>query len=194
MLNPGITDVESYSDRQILAFPEFRGPSVSALLAAAQGDLVSGTVLGKITATGEYARVRRTTLSGDEAIGQTVLSVADASIFSIGQTVSIMEADKSEPEDLGAITALDLTQGANTITVTNALVAAKSTGAYVFVNNGSEKALLILVEEVPNQAIAVNVQAHLGGPFFTNMLVGMDALARADLGARVVNDLTIVPA
>lgn len=194
MFNPGIEDVETYIDRQIMAFPEFRGPAVNALLAAGQGNLVSGTVLGRITASGEYARVRRTTLSADEAIGQTVLSVTDASIFTVGQTVSIMEADKTELEDLGAITACDLTEGANTITITTALVAAKSTGAYFFVNDGSEKALLILAEEVPNQAAAVNVQAHIGGPFYTNMLVGMDALARADLGARVVNDLTIVPA
>lgn len=194
MLNPGITDVETYSDRQILAFPEHQGPIVSVLLTAGQGDLVSGTLLGKITASGKYARVRRTTLSADEAIGQTVLSVADASIFSVGQTVSIKEADGSELEDLGAITARDLTNNANTITVTNALAAAKTTGAYLFVNDGSEKALVILAEEVPTQAADVNVQSYLGGPFYTNMLVGMDALARADLGARVVNDLTIVPA
>lgn len=192
MFNPGITDVESYSDRQVLAIPEHRGPLVSVLLAAGQGDLVSGTLLGKITATNQYARVRRTTLSADEAIGQTVLSVTDASIFSVGQTVSIMEADKSELEALGAITAVDTVN--NTITVTNALVAAKTTGAYVFVSDGSQTALVILAEEVPNQAVAVNVQAYLGGPFYSNMLVGMDALARADLGARVVNDITVVPA
>jgi hypothetical protein len=193
-LNPSITTVESYSDRQVLAFPDFRGPVISVLLAAAQGELVSGTVLGRITASGQYARVRRTTLIADEAIGQTVLSVTDASIFSVGQTVSIMKADKTELEDLGAITARDLTPDANTITVTNALVAAKTAGAYVFVNDGSEVALVILAEEVPDQAAAVNVQAYLGGPFYTSMLVAMDALARADLGARVVNDLTIVPA
>jgi len=194
VMNPGITTVESYSDRQVMAFPEFRGPLVSVLLAAGQGDLVSGTVLGKITASGKYARVRRTTLSADEAAGQTVLSVVDASIFKVGQTVSIKEADGTELENLGAITAIDLTPGANTITVTNALVAAKSAGAWVFVNDGSEVAKLILAEEVPDQATDVNVQAYIGGQFYTNLLVGMDALARADLGARVVENLTIVPA
>lgn len=191
-LNPGITTVESYSDRKVVAFEDFRGPVVSVLLAAGQGDLVSGTVLGKITASGKYARLRRTTLSADEAAGQTVLSVADASIFSVGQTVSIMEADKTELEDLGAITAVD-TVG-NTITVTNALTAAKSTGAYIFVNDGSEVAKVILAENAPNSPADVNVAVYLGGPFYTSQLVGMDALARADLGARVVESYTIVPA
>ncbi|MEW6423170.1 MAG: hypothetical protein AB1523_00240 [Bacillota bacterium] len=192
MLNPGATTVESYSDRQVLAFPDFRGPLISVLLAAGQGDLVSGTVLGRITASGKYARLRRTTLSADGAIGQTVLSVVDASIFKVGQTVSIMEADGTELENLGAITAIDL--GANTITVTNALAAAKTAGAWVFVNDGSEVAKVILAEEVPDQAADVNVRAYLGGLFYTSKLVGMDALARADLGARVVEDITVVPA
>lgn len=193
MLNPVLTTTETYSDRQVLAFPDFRGPVISVLLAANQGDLVSGTVLGLVAATNLYARVRRTALSGVEAIGQTVLSVADASIFIIGQTVSIMETDGTELENLGAITAIDLTPGANTITVTNALVAEKNVGAYVFVNNGSEVSKVILAEEVPNQAVNVNVQAYLGGVFYTSQLVAMDALARADLAARVVGNFTVVP-
>lgn len=194
VMNPGITTVESYSDRQVLAFPEHRGPIISVLLAAGQGDLVSGTVLGRITASGKYARVRRTTLSAGEAIGETVLSVNDASIFVVGQTVSIKETDGTELENLGAITAINQTAGANTITVTNALIAAKNVGAWIFVNDGSEVAKVILAEEVPDQTVDVNVQAYIGGTFYTNMLVYMDALARSDFGARVVEDWTVVPA
>ena len=187
MMKPGIQTTETYLDRKILAFLGFAGPIISALIAAGQGDLLAGTVLGK-RSDGQYAPVRRTTLSADEAIGQTVLSVTDPTKFSVGMTVSIMEADGTEVENLGAITAV----GEGTITVTTALTAAKTSGAYVYVADGST-ALVILGENVPNQAAAVNAEAYLGGVFYTNMLVGMDALAKKDLGARVVDNVTVVP-
>ncbi|HWP96417.1 MAG TPA: hypothetical protein VN426_06170 [Syntrophomonadaceae bacterium] len=186
---PGIQTVETYQDRKILAFLGFAGPIVSVLIAASQGELLAGTVLGKKSSDSQYAPVRRSTLSAGEAIGQTVLSVTDPKVFSIGQTVSIQEADGSEVENLGAITAKDDT----TVTVTTALTAAKSSGAYIYVADGSETALVILNENVPNQNVAVNAEACLGGVFYTNMLVGMDALAKKALGARVVDSVTIVP-
>lgn len=188
MMNPGITTVETFQDRKITAFLGFAGPIVSALLAPLQGELLAGTILGK-RSDGQYAKVRRTTLSADEAIGQTVLSVTDPTIFSIGQTVKIMEADGTEVENLGAITAI----GADTITVTTALVAAKTSGAYVYVADGSETALVVLGENVPNQSSSSNVEALLGGVFYSNMLLGMDALAKRDLGARTVDTVTIIP-
>jgi len=52
---------------------------------------------------------------------------------------------------------------------------------------------VILEEYVANQVAEVTVRAYLGGVFYTSMLVGMDAAAIAALGARVVNDITIVP-
>jgi len=188
VMNPGITTVESYQDRQIIAFLDHAGPVVPVLIAPGQADLLAGTVLGK-NADGYYAPVRRTTLTADAATGQTELSVTDPSIFSVGQKVSIQEADGSETEDLGAITAI----GENSITVSNALAAAKSTGAYVYVADGSETAKVILAENVPAQAAAVNAKAYLGGVFYSNMLIGFDAVAKADLGARVVDDFTIIP-
>lgn len=187
VMNPGITTVESYQDRKIIAFLGHGGPIVSVVIAPGQ-ELLAGTVLGK-NADGYYAPVRRTTLSADEAIGQNELSVTDPSIFAVGQEVAIREADGSETEELGAITAI----GENSITVTNALVAAKSTGAYVYVADGSETAKVVLGENVPARATAVNAEAYLGGVFYSNMLIGLDAPAKADLGARVVDDVTIIP-
>jgi len=184
---PGIQTVESYQDRKILAFLGFAGPIMAVLMAAGQGDLLAGTVLGK-RSDGQYVPVRRSTLSAEEAIGQTVLSVTDPEVFSVGQVVSIQEADGSATEELGAITGKDAT----TITVTNGLTAAKSSGAYVYVADGSE-ALAVLAENVPNQAAPVNAEAYLGGVFYSAMLLGMDALAKKDLGARVVDSVTIVP-
>lgn len=188
VMNPGITTVESYQDRKIVAVLGHAGPIVSVVVAPGQGDLLAGTVMGK-RSDGQYAPVRRSSLSADEAIGQTELSVTDPAIFSVGQVVSIQKADGSEGEDLGAVTAV----GANTITVTNALAAAKSTGAYVYVSDGSETALVVLNENMPNQAAPVNAEAYLGGVFYSAMLLGMDALAKKDLGARVVDSVTIVP-
>ncbi len=189
--NPSITTTETYSDRKILAFPGFAGPVISVLLAANQGDLLAGTVLGKITASGKYAPVRRTTLSADVAAGQTDLSVADPDKFLVGQVVSIQEADGSEVENLGAITAVNAAQGV--ISVTTGLTAAKSTGAYIYVNDGSETARVILNEPVLNQHADVNVEALLGGVFYSSQLIGIDSVSRSDLGARVVDGYTIVP-
>lgn len=188
VMNPGITTVESYQDRQIIAFLDHAGPVVPVLIAPGQADLLAGTVLGK-NADGYYAPVRRTTLTADAATGQTELSVNDPTIFSLGQVIHIREADGAEAEDLGAITAI----GENSITVTNALSAAISTGAYVYVADGSETAKVILAENVPAQAAAVNAKAYLGGVFYSNMLVGLDAVAKADLGARVIDEFTIIP-
>ncbi len=47
MMNPGVQTVETYQDRKILAFLGFAGPIISALLAASQGDLLAGTILGQ---------------------------------------------------------------------------------------------------------------------------------------------------
>jgi len=54
--DPNVTTIETYVDRKILAYPESAGPVISALLAASQGDLQSGRVLGKNTGTGKYEK------------------------------------------------------------------------------------------------------------------------------------------
>ncbi len=56
MRDPNVTTIETYVDRKILAYPESAGPIISVLLAASQGDLTSGRVLGKNIGTDKYEK------------------------------------------------------------------------------------------------------------------------------------------
>jgi len=341
MFNPEISTVESYSDRQILAFSDFRGPIISVLLAAAQGNLLSGTILGKNVLSGKYekyvAAVAASLITGliadnnairwlakvagedgndisvalvnpgtaSAALGITVsgtnitVSLAtNAAVKATGNTgvegdnngLTYTSKEYGENnimvilEDPHAISqALSVTvrgtsilvklatSGAGAITSTaaqvkaaieanadaNALVTVTHTGASTgaaavtdqvaelaggvdlsvistaaqviaaITADAEASALLgaanagastgagtvtalaktnlaggadanvtpsvILAEEVSDQAADVNAQAYLGGIFYSNMLVGMDAAVMAAIGARSVEDVTIVP-
>lgn len=154
------------------------------------GDLAAGQIVG--LKEDEYAdAVRRTTLAAEAAAEATQLSVDDASIFKVGDTAVLMKADGSVAEDLGAITAVDANN--NTITVTTAVTAAHAIGSYVYVSDGTEKALAILAEPVIDEGEAVVANAYLGGAFEESLIIGLDAIAKADLGARTVAGILIVP-
>jgi len=223
--------VESYEDRQILAFPDFRGPFVSVLLAAAQGDLVSGTVLGKNTGTGKYEKYTAATFAtlatgvvgNNNAITYTAKSGGTAAHgikiqhkdpASNSQALNVtIENDtivvSLATSEAGAITstAADVIAAVNAALGVKDLVTAANTGAsdgsgvmtamaataLAGATDANVTPSIILAEEMPNQAADVNVRAYLGGPFYTSLLVGMDAAAKAAMGARMIEDITIVP-
>lgn len=344
VMNPGITTVETYQDRKIIAILGFAGPIIAALLAAAQGDLLAGTVLGKNASTSKYekyapavtaalatgvlaennailwtakeagvagnsikVKIEDTGVNGqaldvvvdDDTVvvkaarsagvaasldvgvegdnnaitftavaagaagnnikvsivnpaaaslplevrlvndeirimaatdgANAIKSTAAEVIAAVNSTLVVKDLIKASPtgESTGAglvvaAAAAPLADGADgTITstaaqviaavnahlVANRLVSAAnsgaSTGAGVVaavvataLTEGADANVVpsvILGENVLNQAGTVTVEAYLGGVFYSNMLVGLDAAAIAELGARVVDDVTIIP-
>ena len=231
-MNPEIITVESFIDRRIEAIPEQRGPKTSILLAAAQGNLVSGTLLGKNTGTGKHEKYTAATFA---KLDTGVVANNNAITFTAKQGGTAAHGIKIQLKDpAGNDAALKVTfendtivvslatGGAGAITSTAAeVIAAVNSALYVKdlvsaanqgASNGTAAVVavaatalagatnanvipdVILDEEVPNQAADTNVRVSLGGAFYTNMLVGMDAAAKAALGARVIQDMTIIPA
>ncbi len=229
-MNPGIQTVETYQDRKILAFLGFAGPIISVLLAASQGDLLAGTILGKNDADSyeEYVpAVAASQITGVVEDNNAILWTAKTP-GAAGEAIKIQLKNPSANSqalkvslendtiivslatgEAGAITstAAEIIAAVNSALHINDLVSAgnsgASTGAGVVaaaaaaaLDNGADSNVIpqvILGENVPGQEGEVNVEAYLGGVFYTNKLVGMDALALAALGARVVDTVTIVP-
>lgn len=154
------------------------------------GNLMPGQVIGEMS-DGYANKVRRTTLSSDAAAAATELFVADISLFQIGDTIALRKADSSEIENLGAVKSIIAEE--HKLVVTTALMAAHPTGTYIYVADGSEKAVAILAEPVIDFSEAVTANVYLGGCFIASSISGMDAVAKSDLGARVVSDILIVP-
>jgi hypothetical protein len=343
VMNPGMTTVEEYSDRQIRAFANFTGPLITILLASGQGELLAGTILGKNTGTSKYekytaavaallvtgvvadnnailwtaktagaagnaikVKIEDTGINGqaldvviDEdtvivkaARGAGVAASLDTGVVGDNNAVTftaktagaagnaikvslINPGANSQPLEVklvnDEIRVMLATSGAGALTSTAAqviaavnsalyikdLVTAANTGASsgaaavvaaaaAPLANGADGAItstaahviaavnaalnnefvtaansgastgagvvaavaatalaagansnvvpgLVLEEYVPAQVVDVNVRAYLGGIFYSNMLVGMDANAKAALNAREAADLTVVP-
>lgn len=96
VMNPGITTVEIYQDREILAFPGHGGPIVSVLLALGQGDLLAGTILGKSAATAKYEKyvpaVPATLITGDVADNNAILFTSKKS-GTVGNAIKLQIKD-----------------------------------------------------------------------------------------------------
>jgi hypothetical protein len=120
--NIGVTSAASYRKRQIEGNAIEYG-TIGSTAVIPDGSVRStfleyGLLMGKNSSTSKWYPIRGTTLSADEAQGQTVLSVTRPGIFQAGDNVKIVAADGTPAEqDLGAV----VTVGASTITVTNAL-------------------------------------------------------------------------
>ncbi len=154
------------------------------------GDMVAGVVIGE-TADGYGNKVRRTTLTSNASAAATELVVADVSIFKGGDIVSIMKVDGSSVEELGAITAIAPVD--KKITVTTAVTAAHTSGSYAYVRDGSQKAVGILADTIIDEGDAVVANVYIGGAFDSALIKGLDSIAKADLGARIVAGILIVP-
>jgi hypothetical protein len=135
----------------------------------------SATPLGKVTASGLYGPVKKTTVKTTAAIGATNVELTDARFFQVGDSVVIgTEASK-------AISAINY--DTNTITVT-ALAAEQAAGVTVKANNGLETAECILFNTVDltdgDAAVAAVTQAVVREA----RIPAVNSLIKADL-ARV---------
>ncbi|MED0680581.1 hypothetical protein P4T20_14960 [Aneurinibacillus thermoaerophilus] len=193
MNTPGQYEGEVFVDKQITYFSGGEKHKVPITLASLTGDLDAGTVLGLSTDDGLYRPVRRTTLTANAASGDTALSVGDAyTLFKPGDKVSVMKADGSGLQDAGTVQSIDTI--AKKITVTTALTAAVNSGGFVFVSDGSEVARVILAQPIPDAPSPKVATVYVGGTFYTDQLVGLDAIALKDLSARQpIPNMTIVP-
>lgn len=192
---PGQYDGEVYETKNILWHADNELDKTWVSIAPFTGDLDVGTILGVSTADSLYRPVRRTTLTAQAAVptsGAQTLEVEDVTPFKIGDSLTVMEADGTERQQVGAITAIN--PATKTITVTTNLATAVESGGFVFVADGSEKALVILAQPVPDAAVAKTATVYVGGKFYTDQLIGLDELSLKDLNARQpVPNMTIVP-
>lgn len=154
------------------------------------GSIAAGAVIGETT-DGYGNRVRRTTLTSNAAAAATELVVSDVTLFKIGDEVSIMKADGSSVENLGAITNIIVAE--KKIVPTTPVTAAHAAGSFAYVADGSQKAVGILAEPVIDEGEAVVANVYIGGCFENNLITGLDQIAKTELAARVVAGILIVP-
>ncbi|WCK55424.1 hypothetical protein PP175_05595 [Aneurinibacillus sp. Ricciae_BoGa-3] len=196
MNTPGAYDSETFIDKQITYTADGAKHKFPISLAPLTGDLDAGVVLGLTTADGLYRPVRRTTLTAQAAVpaagSAQTLKVQDITPFKVGDSLTVMANDGTQKQTVGAITAIDSTT--NTITVTTALTTAVASGGFVFVGDGSEVALVILAQPIPDGPASKTATVFVGGVFFTDQLIGLDDLAKKDLMVRQpLPNMTIIP-
>lgn len=152
------------------------------------GDIECGAIVG-IKSDGYGERVRRAALTADAAASATQL-VLDSIPVNKGDSVYIMKVDGSALENLGAVT--DINTATKTVTVTTGLTAAHATGSFLFVKDGSEKAVGVLAEPISDDGSEIQANVYIEGIFDTDIVTGVDILSLKDLNARVVNNILIV--
>ena len=152
------------------------------------GDIDCGAIVG-IKSDGYAQKVRRATLTSDAAASATQLVLDNISV-NRGDSVCIMKADGSVLENLGAITDINITT--KTVTVTTGLTAAHAAGSFLFVKDGSEKAVGILAEPITDDGSEIQANVYIEGIFDTNIVTGIDSISLKDLNARTVNNILIV--
>lgn len=161
--------------------------SDSFTLQKGSGVVVDGTPIGRITATGKCVPVAYTTISTTVASGETVITVTDASVITVGVTVKLMDPVTPTNTDSFAVTDTDLV--ANTITLAYTTNYEYVAGALVRVVNGSETAVGILLgrtetgtsdddEDYTDKAVAAVIHAVSADE---SALTLVDARVKADL-------------
>lgn len=184
---PGETDGLQYTDKQILLVADYHEwDRIAVTIAPGTGDLDKGTVLGVGTADGLFRPVRRYALNAAAVSGVTAVQVAGTPNINVGDTVSVMKADGTGVENGGAVTAVTANGGNTTITFTTATAEALVVGDYVYVSDGSQKAVAVLGDVVWDASSNKIANAYLGGKFVQSRLVGVDAIVVSDLHARSI--------
>ncbi|NOV01352.1 hypothetical protein [Paenibacillus planticolens] len=181
---PGRTDGEVYVDKQICVHGDHHiHDRIAVTIAPNTGVLDKGTILGASTADSLYRPVRRSALTAAVGTAATTATVTDGSIFanSIGAAAALVKADGTGVVTCGTITAVN----GNTVTI-SAPGTAFVIGDFLYVKDGSEKALLILGDFVPDAASNKIANAFVAGKFYQSQLVGVDAFVTKDLVARSI--------
>ncbi|KLU66310.1 hypothetical protein DEAC_c17090 [Desulfosporosinus acididurans] len=183
---PGEVDGLQYSDKQIILNADHHiKDRITVTIAPNTGDLDKGTILGAGTADGLFRPVLRTTVPAAVApANPQVIAVAvnTGSKFKLGQTVSAMSSTTGAVQALGTITAIN----GDNITVQTELTAALAANDWLYVSDGSQKALAILADVVMDAAANKISNAYVAGKFIQSQLVGVDSIALSDLKARSI--------
>lgn len=133
--------------------------------------LMSGTIMAKVTATGLYGPVKKTTLAATSALGATTSTLTNAAFFQVNDSVVIGSETKT-------LTAIDY--DTNVVTHT-ALAGQQLAGVTVKEDNGLETADGILFNTTDvtdgDTAAAILTQAVVKEV----RLIGSNALTKADL-------------
>lgn len=101
--------------------------------------LKAGMPLGKITASGKYSPVKKTTLAAAAASTNTTITVTNAAYFQIGDQININGTNA---------TISSINYATNVITLSAAIGAAKAIGDSVKATDGSGDAVVMLGEDV----------------------------------------------
>jgi len=183
---PGETDGLQFSDKQIMLNADVHiQDRIPVTIAPNTGDLDMGTVLGVSTADGLFRPVIRITVTATAVASPQVLNAKIAGSgakFAIGQNVSSMNSDGTSVQALGTITAIN----GDAITVQTELTTALVDGSYLYVSDGSQKAVVVLGDVVWDAAANKISNAYVAGKFIQSRLVGVDALVISDLHARSI--------
>lgn len=167
-ITPGFSSSTS-TPTEILANQHGADIVLGATLYSGQGVLAKGQVIGKVTASGKYGKYKRTTVAVTAALGATQVTLTDATGFDKGDTIVIgNEAAK-------VISAI----AGNVVTVP-ALAAEQAAGVEAKANNGLEKAVGILGDDVDTTADAAGIY-YVHGLFKEAALKNLNATAKADL-------------
>lgn len=188
-----VKNLESYVPKQILALDCGSCLRLPATIPAAAGDIDAGQLMGIRTADKLLLPTRRALITADAANNVKVVTVgAAASKFKVGDTVSWRTLTDATAHDMGAVTAVTAT----TVTFTNDTGSAITHNqAYLYVADGTEKAVAIMEYAVLNDAdVTQGASPYVAGVFTETDLIGFDDVALADLGARrTLGGLVIVP-
>lgn len=185
---PGEQDGLSYSDKQIIVNADHHIRDRLAITIAPNlgTDLDKGTILGVTTADSLFRPVRRYPLTAAAASGATSLQVAAAAVLNVGDTVSVMKADGSGVEAVGTVSSVTVAGGNATVVVSTATAEALVIGDFLYVSDGSQKALVVLADVVLDATQNKVASAYVAGKFFQSKLVGLDSIAITDLKARLI--------
>jgi hypothetical protein len=184
---PGLQDGPVFADKQICVHADYSiRDRFPITIAPNTGDIDRGTLLGVTTADSLYRPVRRYPIQTAAASGVQVITVPGGAAINVGDNVAVMKADGTGLEVGGAVTSVVVNGSNLDIHFTTATAEALAVNDYLFVQDGSETALVILGDPVADAAQNKVANAFVSGKFYLSQLIGADAIAQKDLGARVI--------
>jgi len=139
-------------------------------LAADQGELKKGTILGRRSADGLLGPYASTVLAADALAGATDISVRDASNFRAGDAIVV----GAESHTIASVSG-------NTITLSAGLAAAQTAGTVVEVTDGRQTAVSVLLVDADTAGSVKLVSVLVHGVVNKAVLVGDEEKADADL-------------
>jgi hypothetical protein len=138
----------------------------------------AGTVLGKITATGLYAPVKKSTTATTQSTGDSTVTAAtgEASFFQVGDVISIGSITGK------TITAINTTT--NVITISSTLGASVATGDVIKTADGLGTAVAVLFNSVNLKDGNSSEAGVFEGAVYTARLTRYNASVWADLATK----------